>query len=466
MTTKVFNLNPKQNSIQRNDVVNFCRYHPNGPVAISPHWVTDSLKYQYLQQTHLYPPLDTKRKYKSKPKKQVETKPLAHHVDYDAEKRKNIPDIKNNTKDEQQQELLFQGAIFYIVPPPPPSSLSDHNIIRFDLEEMKKSITLHGGHLISNQIIHALKNQTQKQSNLGRTCYIVHLSGEFIPKNNQLNNSDDDSNNDRDSMIISSIICKSEKDEHSHVNDDDNCKTHLLSLGELYKKKLCTKFISVTPIWIETCIATKTENPPNQYPQLFQPQYWPMYKLLNNSKNMMNIKVSLTGFQNQERIGLKLLLLRIGATFTDNMSHTNTHLICKEAKGPKYHKAMEWGIHVVKVDWLYHIVQYGYTGSGHEQDVQQLQQNNETRMHSRKSSNNQNGDNGNVTESKKSKGCEEKFSLSFSPRRVKPLVRKKVGVEVIKGASIIDTSTSTSPRPGSRTNDMKGDSSRKRRKSK
>jgi len=89
--------------------------------------------------------------------------------------------------------------------------------------------------------------------------------------------------------------------------------------------------------------------------------------------------VSVSGFQNSERIGMKHMLLAIGAEFTENMRNTNTHLICKEAKGSKYHKAIEWGLHVVTAQWMYHIAQHGY----HEAN-----------------------------------GCEKQFSISFSPRRV------------------------------------------------
>ena len=50
----------------------------------------------------------------------------------------------------------------------------------------------------------------------------------------------------------------------------------------------------------------------------------------------------------------------IGAGYTDHLSRKNTHLICKNVGGQKYTKAVEWGMHVVSVEWLYHIVRYGY----------------------------------------------------------------------------------------------------------
>lgn len=54
------------------------------------------------------------------------------------------------------------------------------------------------------------------------------------------------------------------------------------------------------------------------------------------------------------------MLREIGAEYTDNLSRKNTHLICKEARGAKYVKALEWGLHAVSVEWLYHVMRYGY----------------------------------------------------------------------------------------------------------
>ena len=45
----------------------------------------------------------------------------------------------------------------------------------------------------------------------------------------------------------------------------------------------------------------------------------------------------------------------------DHLSRKNTHLICKDVGGQKYTKAVEWGMYVVSVEWLSHIIsRYGY----------------------------------------------------------------------------------------------------------
>jgi len=35
-------------------------------------------------------------------------------------------------------------------------------------------------------------------------------------------------------------------------------------------------------------------------------------------------------------------------------------LVCEKAEGHKYTKALEWGVHVVSIEWLHHIVKNGY----------------------------------------------------------------------------------------------------------
>ena len=148
---------------------------------------------------------------------------------------------------------------------------------------------------------------------------------------------------------------------------------------------------------MKACIANEMVYQADEYPILFQPQPWTLSKFPPGitMKSNKKIKVSVSGFQNSERSGIKHMLETIGATYTDNMGNKNTHLICKEAKGPKYHKAIEWGLHVVTVDWLYHIIQYGYYGK----DTRSTSEDDVTGR----------------------SGCENKFAMTFSPRRVQPM---------------------------------------------
>ena len=296
-----------------------------------------SLRKRFLQQPNLFPPDTTKpnqlKSSKSNDKKTTTSK----------------------SKNTNTQEDLFEGAIFHFVRPEIHHTNSE--MIAFDTEKFEGLITTYGGHKLSKQIISALQkenttnNKLSSQKKQDRICYIVNITGNY---------------------------------DHNYIIS----KSKLLL--KVYKEQLCT-FVPVTPIWIEACISNGIESRPEKYPLFFQPR-WPMYTLPSDIK----VKVSVTGFQNAERIGLKQMLIAIGATYTENMGRgKNTHLICKEAKGPKYHKAIEWGLYVVTVDWLHHIVKNGYSGK-----------------------------NGRVT----GRGCEKNFSLSFSPRRVQPVINK-AGVE-------------------------------------
>jgi NAD-dependent DNA ligase len=75
-----------------------------------------------------------------------------------------------------------------------------------------------------------------------------------------------------------------------------------------------------------------------------------------------HLKVALTGFLGPQRQALKLLILAIGAEYSESMSKRNTHLICQEKSGAKYLKALEWNIEVVDLSWLLNVSKCGYNG--------------------------------------------------------------------------------------------------------
>jgi len=195
------------------------------------------------------------------------------------------------------------------------------NVVTFNTEKVEKMITSHGGQILSREGIRVLQkgpNSTStKIQKTNRKCYIVHLSGAF--------------------------------------NLDETIKSDAL-LSHISQHNLC-KVMPVNAIWLQTCDVNRTEVDPWEHDQLFEPQSWPIRKLKNNG---IKLKVAVTGFMGVQRIGLMHMLVAIGASYTENMGNNNTHLICKEGTGAKYEKAIEWGLHVVTVDWLYHIIQHGY----------------------------------------------------------------------------------------------------------
>jgi hypothetical protein len=127
--------------------------------------------------------------------------------------------------------------------------------------------------------------------------------------------------------------------------------------SQKFKAKTYVPWSLVTPIWLKTCIVDgKLPASSNRKSLLFQPQPWPLQVLHKE------IILAVTGFVGSERTALIQLIRAVGASYTENMKPSNSHLICREAKGPKYEKAIEWKLHVVSVEWLYHVVQYGYSG--------------------------------------------------------------------------------------------------------
>ncbi|KAL5525831.1 hypothetical protein ACEPAG_7168 [Sanghuangporus baumii] len=108
-----------------------------------------------------------------------------------------------------------------------------------------------------------------------------------------------------------------------------------------------------TECWIEQCmfeerICTEDEHP------AFVPLRIPT-PLPGADKLMVHI----SGLIPSEKTPSVRLLKAIGATVTDQLSRRNTHLICPCGSGPKFVKALEWGIPVLSLQWLFDTVKSG-----------------------------------------------------------------------------------------------------------
>ncbi|KAL2913511.1 hypothetical protein HK105_206971 [Polyrhizophydium stewartii] len=69
--------------------------------------------------------------------------------------------------------------------------------------------------------------------------------------------------------------------------------------------------------------------------------------------NLTGLNPSFGTFSNDAEIETLIeLLARIGASYTDDLSTDNTHLVCTLPKGPKYEKALELNIPVVSPEFL------------------------------------------------------------------------------------------------------------------
>lgn len=209
--------------------------------------------------------------------------------------------------------------------------------VEFDVKELESNITSQGGQLLTTEMLEALRADKASQDSQLRNCYVVSWGG-FTPAH----------------MMVHPLLSRVEKE------------------------KLCV-VIPVTPVWLYSCSADRKLTKPSKYPLLFEPQPCSIRRLPESKRGKQGgIKVSVSGFVGSERSGVANALRVIGATVTDNLVNTNTHLVCKRSEGAKYEKALKWGLNVVSVDWLYHVMEHGYDGKD--------------------------GDGSN-------KGCEEKFSL-------------------------------------------------------
>ena len=221
---------------------------------------------------------------------------------------------------------LFKGRVFALLRVTPPPGTVD-----FDSKEVEKSIRIHGGQVLSLKLLDALKADSTGKG-LKRKCFAIVWGG-FTPANLEM---------------------------------------HPL-LAQCKRLGLCDLQLA-TPIWLQTCIAENRVVSPSSVPQVFVPSSKPL-RLLSHQRRSVgkkdqkkdpwcerNIRISISGFRGHLRTALRLLIEAMGAIFDDSMRNVTTHLVCQEAKGQKYEKAQLWNLHIVSVDWLYHVAEYGYSG--------------------------------------------------------------------------------------------------------
>mmetsp|Transcript_40549 Transcript_40549/g.60760 ORF Transcript_40549/g.60760 Transcript_40549/m.60760 type:complete len:818 (-) Transcript_40549:2985-5438(-) len=386
----------------RNAVLSFCRNHPNCLQPISHQWIIDSFQQQILLPFFKYLP---KPKPKPIPKNipppampppQDRTTSFSRSSSIQstssmvASSRLNAP-CQNSSLANSSSSSIFQGCVFVILRQKPPSHTID-----FDISQLERSIQSHGGHILSRKIIVALQKDAASvvadrdfasvlppPPGLERVCYVVSLGGPggysistttgsnaTLPKNNPI------------------LQC------HPLLSE-------LIPLSSSSKRQtLRIRIVSVTPTWVSSCIKRKWEIPPDEYPFLFQPLHFYVHcfpiggivprqvpkrmrkkqqkEALAEESSLLSgrtkLRVALTGFVGLERIGIVHILQSMGAIYTEDLTYENTHLLCPETtttagntstktnKSAKFEKACQWGLYVVSIDWLYHVMQYGYYG--------------------------------------------------------------------------------------------------------
>jgi hypothetical protein len=205
--------------------------------------------------------------------------------------------------------MLFKGSVFCLVRVATPEDAVD-----FDQADLEQTIRSHGGQLLSHKLLDALQVDARNTQTTKRKLYAV-CWGAY---------------------------------NTSHLD------LHPL-LSQVKRNDLCN-LISVTPIWLSTCLAEVKVMSPQHMPSILSPREFPWCAL-------GPIHISISGYSGSKRTALCHFIQAV-AIYDDAMARgQTTHLIVKQAKGDKYEKAKEWGVHVVSIEWLLHVVQYGMGGA-------------------------------------------------------------------------------------------------------
>lgn len=331
----------------RNAIQKVTTHHPNGIAAVSPKWIVASVRRKRLLSPESYPPAPKRRRRR----RATTTTPKRHRSDVAG--GAGVPASSSRSKRATiKGGDFFRGDVFCFVRTTPSSSSGDaveedddeRRRVPFDVREMEAIATERGGHLLTRSVVETLEKHRRESRRGGdrpseegerrRTCYCVSWGG-------------------------------------GAAKHRTAAEFHPL-LSELLRKELCDVVVHATPVWIRTCATEGRKLDPRRHRSLFEPQRRPVRSLRSSSSSDGGgdgsiVKAAVTGFVGPERTGIVHLLSAIGARYTENLTRGNTHLICKDGTsgGPKYDKAIEWGLHVVSAGWLYHVAHDdGFGGGG------------------------------------------------------------------------------------------------------
>lgn len=204
---------------------------------------------------------------------------------------------------------IFRGSIFMLARIAPPSGAVD-----FDSKEQEAIIRRNGGQILTLKLMDAMRVDV-RNGRQRRRCFVVSWGG-------------------RPQLELNPI------------------------LSQLKRHNIC-ELKPVTPLWLLTCVSVQKLVPPERLPFALIPKG--AFQYIRN-KNLV-VRASLTGFQSTAKEALIHLMKACGIEVHHEMTRTTSHLICKEtATGLKLKKALEWGIKIVHVKWLYHVLEFGYAG--------------------------------------------------------------------------------------------------------
>ena len=306
----------------RDDVRYFCREHPRGPICVSIDWILVSI----FHNTKIVPPFPPEPQILKRKARGSNGSVSSNNTSIAAKSK-----LKRKSK-QSTTSSIFRGDVFAVVP----LKTVPTGTLDFCCEDMEATVVSHGGLLLTKTLLLAIKSDVKKS----------------------ITSEDFNSERERKYYVVTPRL----------VPLDSASPYPLVS--EITRIP-GIKVVLVNKVWISACVMDDRVYDPEDFPLLFQPQTWSIRLLKqpssssSSSSSLVKVKskkflISVTGFVDSSRYGITSMLKEIGAEFTDTLSRKNTHLICKQAEGKKYTKALEWGLHVVSIDWLYHIVRYGF----------------------------------------------------------------------------------------------------------
>ncbi|EPQ54267.1 hypothetical protein GLOTRDRAFT_78211 [Gloeophyllum trabeum ATCC 11539] len=129
----------------------------------------------------------------------------------------------------------------------------------------------------------------------------------------------------------------------------------LISGSNFYKQETDTveRAKYRTECWLERCIYEERVCAPDEK-VVFTP-----LKIDIPVVGADQINLSFSGLEESDACWVRRLVRALGINLALNFSRRSTHLLCPSAIGPKYEKALEWGIPVVGMEWLERIGRSG-----------------------------------------------------------------------------------------------------------
>jgi twin BRCT domain len=323
--------------------------HPNAPVFVSPWWLLACCQNGALQD-----PSDFEPKYRQR----LPAEPCRKKT------KPNSTMTSRNTNNKQQLHgNLFHGCLFAFLRVSPPPGTVD-----FTTSELEALVASQNGRLLSSQLLDALKVDLSRNHNTA-----AHTNNKNVDATTPINKKK------------CFVICWG-----GGISGGTESVMMMHPLLAQVKRRELADIVEATPIWLQTCCTEQRIVPPQRLAILFQPTAWAIRSLSSLGQKPLQqpqqkstsgekqdpallqkpaavLRISVSGFSGSRRTAMIHLITVMGAIYDDSMRTSTTHLICRNPSGLKYQKAMEWKLHVVSIDWLYHVAQYGYKGKQHQQ---------------------------------------------------------------------------------------------------